>query len=77
MMVLRRLRSNDSTRKLAVVLLINSQAEADEWPWHELDPLGFLIKSRPMRAKLSATISGLLDRRMSSHDRRVLTEPGR
>ncbi len=63
--VLKRLRDNKATRDLAVIVLTNSGDEADLQRWHELGVLGALIKSRRMRAKLSETIVGLLERRAS------------
>jgi DNA-binding response OmpR family regulator len=77
MAVLERLRKNETTRDLAVIVLTNSGDEADLQQWHQLGALGPLIKSRPMRARLSETIAGLLDRRRSAPDRRVPTQPGR
>jgi DNA-binding response OmpR family regulator len=77
MTVLKRLRNNKSTRDLAVIVLTNSGDEADVQQWHQLGALGPLIKSRPMRARLSETIVGLLERRGSAPDRRVPTRSGR
>lgn len=68
--VLERLRNHESTRDLAVIVLTNSGDEADQQRWHQLGAIGWLIKSRRMRANLSETITGLLERRVSGHDRR-------
>ena len=75
--VLKRLRENESTRDLAVIVLTNFGDEADVQGWHELGALGRLVKSRGMRERLSETIVGLLDRRTSAGDRRAPTPPGR
>jgi DNA-binding response OmpR family regulator len=68
--VLERLRNHESTRDLAVIVLTNSGDEADLQRWQQLGAIGWLVKSRPMRASLSATITGLLERRTSGRDRR-------
>jgi DNA-binding response OmpR family regulator len=76
MTVLKRLRDNDSTRDLPVIVLTNFGDEADVQWWHELGALGRLTKSRSMRERLSETIVGLLERRTSAGDRRVPIRPG-
>jgi DNA-binding response OmpR family regulator len=70
MTVLERLRNDESTRHLAVIVLTNSRDEADLPRLRHLGAIGWLIKSRPMRASLSETITGLLERRISGSDRR-------
>lgn len=70
MTVLEHLRNHESTRDLAVIVLTNSRDEADLPRLHHLGATGWLIKSRPMRASLSETITGLLERRTSGRDRR-------
>jgi CheY-like chemotaxis protein len=70
MTVLERLRNHESTRDLAVIVLTNSGEESDLQRLHHLGAVGLLIKSRPMRASLSETITGLLERRTSGRDRR-------
>lgn len=76
MTVLRRLRDNESTRDLAVIVLTNFGDEADVQGWHELGALGRLVKSRGMRERLSETIVTLLERRTATGDRRVPTQSG-
>jgi len=70
MTVLERLRNQESTRDLAVIVLTNSRDEADLPRLQHLGAIGWLIKSRPMRASLSETITSLLERRTSGRDRR-------
>lgn len=65
MTVLKRLRDNEATRDLAVIVLTNSGDDADLQRWQQLGVLGALIRSRRMRARLSETIVGLLERRAS------------
>jgi DNA-binding response OmpR family regulator len=70
MTVLERLRKHEATRDLAVIVLTNSRDEADLPQLHHLGATGWLIKSRPMRASLSETITALLERGTSGRDRR-------
>jgi CheY-like chemotaxis protein len=62
--VLEHLRDNETTRDLPVIVLTNSGDDGDFQQWHQLGALGALIKSRRMRARLSETIVGLLERRV-------------
>lgn len=75
--LLKRIRNHRSTRNLPVIVLTNSADEADHHGWYQMGVLGWLIKSRQMRARLSETITRLLERRTSARDRRVLSRPGR
>src|SRR5258706_14871266 len=68
--VLERLRNHDSTRDVAVIVLGKSGDEAHQQRVRQLGAIGSLIKSRLMRANLSETITGLLERRVSGRDRR-------
>ena len=74
--VLRRLRDDESTRDLPVIVLTNFGHQVDAQRWRELGALGRLEKTRSMRGRLSESIIDLLDRRGSGGDRRVPTRPG-